>query len=233
MLVGAGQHRLDAQRRGSVRGAVVDAATGEAVPQAIVSIVGRGLFDTTDARGRYQIRGVPSGSVMIHARRIGFEPAISPPYTLLPDSVLLVQFELTPLPVNLPPVEIRGEAPEPRAAIGARILRREDLPGRGNLLDALQGVVAGVQTTGRREDTRITIRGSHADVLYVIDGTVVTPPLTFYIDTQDVQCVEVRRGYRSAQEFRPSISGQLYSGVILIWTRGSLEPQPKECSGGS
>jgi len=231
VLVGAGQHRLDAQHRGSVRGVVLDAATGEAVPLAIVSIVGRGLYDTTDAAGRYQIRGVPAGSVLVNARRIGFQPATSPPYTLLPDSVLLVQFELTPQPVNLERVEVRGKAPEPRAAIGARILRRDHLPGRGNLLDALQGVVAGVQTTGRREDTRLTIRGSHADVLYVIDGTVVRPPLTFYIDTQDVQCVEVRRGYRAAQEFRPSISGQLYSGVILIWTRGSLEPQPRECTG--
>lgn len=231
VLACMGQLRLDAQRAGTVRGVVLDATTGEAVPLVLVSIVGRALHDTTDARGRYEIRGVPPGPVAVHARRIGFQPLISPSYALLPDSVLLVHFEMTPQPVNLEGVEVRGEAPEPRAAIGARILQRADLPGRGNVLDALQGVVPGVQAYGRRDDTRVSIRGSHADVLYVIDGTVVTPPLTFYIDTQDVQCVEVRRGYRSAQEFRPSISGQLYSGVILIWTRGSLAPRPKECGG--
>ncbi len=229
MLASAVQLRLEAQRPGTVRGMVLDAATGEAVPLVLVSVVGRALHDTTDAEGRYEIGRVPPGPLSIHVRRIGYEPIISPSYTLLSDSVLLVHFEMTPQPVGLESVEVRGEAPEPRAAIGARILRRADLPGRGNVVDALQGVVAGVQTYGRREDTRVSIRGSHADVLYVIDGTVVTPPLTFYIDAQDVECVEVRRGYRSAQEFRPSISGQLYSGVILIWTRGSLAQQPKEC----
>jgi hypothetical protein len=224
-----GPLRLESQRPGTVRGAVFDAATGEEVPQVVVSLVGLGFRDTTDARGRYEFRGVPAGQVQVQARRLGFQPLISPSYTLRPDSVLLVHFEMTPHPVTLEGVEVRGEAPEPRAAIGAKVLRQADLPGRGSVLDALQGVVAGVQTSGRREDTRVTIRGSHADVLYVIDGTVVTPPLTFYIDTQDVECVEVRRGYRASQEFRPSISGQLYSGVILIWTRGSRAPQPKEC----
>ncbi|HLB35508.1 MAG TPA: carboxypeptidase regulatory-like domain-containing protein [Gemmatimonadales bacterium] len=228
-LVLGGRHQLEAQRSGSVRGVVLDAATAQVVPLVIVSVVGLVLRDTTDARGRYEIRGVPLGPVQVEARRLGFQPITSPVYALLADSILLVHFEMTPQAVTLEGVEVRGEPPEPRAAIGAKVLKQADLPGRGSILDALQGVVAGVQTSGRREDTRVTIRGSHADVLYVIDGTVVTPPLTFYIDTQDVECVEVRRGYRAAQEFRPSISGQLYSGVILIWTRGSLAPQPKEC----
>jgi hypothetical protein len=232
LLAGTGQARLEAQRSGTVRGMVLDAGTGGPVHLALVMIVGRGLHDTTDAEGRYEIRGVPPGPVMVSARRIGYQPLASPSYTLLSDSVLLVHFEMTPQPVDLEGVEVRGNPPEHRAAIGAKILRREDLPGRGNVLDALQGVVAGVQTTGRRDETRLRIRGSHAEALYVIDGTVVTPPLTFYVDSQDVQCVEVRRGYRAAQEFRPSITGQLYSGVILIWTRGSIAPQPKECTGG-
>lgn len=231
LLGGAGQLRVEAQRPGTVRGVVLDGGSGGAVPLAVVSIVGRGLRDTTDAEGRYEIRGVPPGPVVVHARRIGFQPITSATYTMLSDSVLVVHFEMTPQPVNLPGVEVRGEPPEARAAIGAKVLRPEDLPGRGNILDALQGVVPGVQTTGRRDDTRVTIRGSHAEVLYVIDGVVVTPPLVFYIDSQDVECVEVRRGYRAAQEFRPSITGPMYSGVILIWTRGSLAPQPKECSG--
>lgn len=224
-----GQVRLGAQRVGTVRGVVVDATNGQAVPMVIVSIVGRGLGDTTDAYGVYEITGVPSGSISIQARRIGFQPLISEHYALLPDSVLLLHFELTPQPVSLEGVEVRGEVPEARAAIGAKVLRPQDLPGRGNILSALQGVVAGIHASGRRDDVGIRARQSHASMLFVIDGTVVTPPLTFYIDTQDVECVEVRRGYRAAQEFRPSIRGEMYSGVILIWTRGSLAPQPREC----
>jgi hypothetical protein len=68
-------------------------------------------------------------------------------------------------------------------------------------------------------------------VLYVVNGSVITPPLQFYIDAADVDCVEVRRGYRAAQEFRRDILGPIYSGVVLIWTRGSTEPKPAQCYG--
>ena len=224
------QERLGAQRPGVVRGAVLDAGSGEAVPLVLISVVGRGLSDTTDASGFYEIRGVPAGSVSIQARRIGFALATSTAYILLPDSVLLIHFVLTPQPLELEGVEVYGTVPESRAAIGAQVLTPRDLPGRGNILSALQGVVAGLQTSGRREDVGVRARQSHSSMLYVIDGTVITPPLTFYIDTQDVRCVEVRRGYRAAQEFRASISGQMYSGVVLIWTKGSLAPQPRECT---
>ena len=128
-----------------------------------------------------------------------------------------------------PPRTGEGDPPPRRAAIGAQILTPKDLPGRGNILSALQGVVPGLQASGRREDAGVRARQSHASMLFVVDGTVITPPLTFYIDTQDVECVEVRRGYRASQEFRPSINGQTYSGVILIWTKGGLAPKPREC----
>jgi hypothetical protein len=224
-----GQPRLEAQRRGIVRGFVFDASTGNPVPMATVSLGDGSLGDTTDANGRYAIERVPAGPVLLQVRRIGYQFLVSQPYRLAADSLLIVHFELTPQPVSLDEVEVRAEVEERRAAIGARVLTPRDLPGRGNIITALQGVVPGLQTSGRRDDAGAVMRQSHSSVLYVIDGVVVTPPLTFYIDTQDVDCVEVRRGYRAAQDFRASISGQMYSGVILIWTKGSLAPRPREC----
>lgn len=221
---------LEAQRARTVRGAVRDAVSGAAVAQAVVSVVGGELKATTDEQGRYQIDGVVADSVQVNAQQVGFHPITTPVYYFGPDRVVVVDFRLAPLPVALPPLEVRGERREHRTAIGAKVLTPKDLPGRGNILSALQGVVPGLQTSGRRDDVGVRLRQSHASALFVIDGTVITPPLMFYIDTQDVACVEVRRGYRAAQEFRPSINSQPYSGVILIWTRGSQAPLPRECA---
>jgi hypothetical protein len=141
-----------------------------------------------------------------------------------------VSFKLAPITVLLPPVEVIGErAVAAPSMVGATLLTRTQLPKNGSIIEALQGAVPGLQTHGRGEYARQSIRGSRSDVLYVINGAVITPPLTFYIDAADVDCVEVRRGYRAANEIRPSFVGETYSGVILIWTRGSLTPRPEGC----
>ena len=227
-----GQMPLSAQRPGSVRGIVLDAITGAPVPQVVVSIVGGTLYATTDGAGKYLIPGIPPSLVRLNAQKVGFHPMMTAFYVVQSDSLVLADFRLAPLAVNLSTLEVHGERTEQRAAIGAKVLTPKDLPGRGNILSALQGVVPGIQASGRRDDAGVRARQSHASMLFVVDGTVVTPPLTFYIDTQDVECIEVRRGYRAAQEFRPSINGPTYSGVILIWTKGSLAPQPRECASG-
>ncbi len=83
---------------------------------------------------------------------------------------------------------------------------------------------------GRGDASGYSIRGG-ADVLWVIDGRVVEPPLTFRIGTHEVECVEVRRGQRAALEFRRSINSVRYSGVILVWTKGSTGRKPRQCLG--
>src|SRR5437870_3005364 len=52
---------LLAQQAGTVRGAVKDSATSVAVPGASIIVVGTRLGATTDAEGRYVIRGVTAG----------------------------------------------------------------------------------------------------------------------------------------------------------------------------
>jgi hypothetical protein len=69
-------------------------------------------------------------------------------------------------------------------------------------------------------------------VLHVLDGRVIRPPLTFYVEASIVECVEVRRGYRAVTEFKPSIAGENYSGVVLIWTQGALGSRPNKCVPG-
>jgi hypothetical protein len=215
----------------AIAGAVLDAVTGGPVADVRVTVVGSELWVRTDADGRYVIDGVPPGLVKVIAQGIGFHPITTPYYTLKPSETTTVNFKLAPLQIQLDPVEVIGEAPDEKQwAFGSRIITPEDLPARGDIVEVLQGVVASIRSVGRPGRTpRLSVRGSFDDVLYVLDGTVVKPPFTFYVDSGDVECVEVRRGTRAAAEFRPSIVGQLYSGVILIWTRGSSAPRPREC----
>lgn len=228
-LVASGPVPLPAQRTGTVRGVVLDSVTRAPLQKVVVTIEGRPYSATTDDDGAYQIHALVPGRVRLTAQKFGFRPITSSFYTVERGAVVVVDFTLAPLIVELDPVPVEGAPSERRAAIGAQVLRGEDLP-RGDLLTALRGTVPSLRTSGRRDDTRVRIRQSSSEVLYVIDGTVITPPLMFSIDSREVECVEVRPGYRAAQEFRPSINSEAYSGVVLIWTRGSRAPRPRECA---
>lgn len=214
----------------SVSGSVLDAVSGAPIPDVLVTIVGTDRSARTGSDGHYMIADIDPGLVKVVAQVIGYHPITTPYYNLKPGSTTPVNFKLAPLRVQLDPIEITGERTTEAWAFGSRILRKEDLPARGNVIEALDGVVAGLRRLGRREDTRVSLRGSQQDVLYVLDGVVVKPPFTFYVDAGDVECIEIRRGYRAVQEFRPSIYGETYSGVILIWTKGSLARKPRECT---
>lgn len=220
---------LSAQNPGEIRGVVTDALSGAPLAGVVVTIVGSDLIATTDGEGAYALP-VPPGLIKVSAQVIGFVPITTPYYSVRPDSTVAVDFRLAPISVALDPVEVTGQRGQrSEVGIGAQVLTPEQLPKRGNILDALTGVVPGLSTTGRRDDTAVRARGSMRQVLYVVNGVVITPPLTFYIDASEVECVEVRRGYHAAAEFRHSLSGETYSGVILIWTTGSNAPKPGSC----
>ncbi|HEX9754181.1 MAG TPA: TonB-dependent receptor [Gemmatimonadales bacterium] len=61
---------------GSVRGRVADSA-GAAIAGAVLTVDGTGLRATSDARGGFEIRGVPSGDRTVRARLLGFQPVAS------------------------------------------------------------------------------------------------------------------------------------------------------------
>jgi len=223
-----------AQSVGKVQGRVVDALSREPIPDVIVSVVGSALSSGTDEQGNYTIDSVMPGLVKVKAQILGYVPITTDYYTILPDSAIPVDFSLAPVLYELEQVEVTGQSPERRwvPRQGAVVLTKEQIPQRGDILNALHGLLPSVRVRGRRDDTRMVIRNAEADVLYVVDGNVIRPPLTFYIDAAQVECVEVRRGFSAVAEFKPSIVGENYAGVVLIWTRGALGPRPRACMPG-
>jgi hypothetical protein len=220
-----------AQAPGTITGVVTNAISGAPVANARVTV--RGFPDTamTDGEGWYTLEGVVPGLVKVYAQSIGYVPIMTPYYSVMPNSTRYVDFKLAPLVVQLDTLRITGA--RPGRGRGSEVITREQLPSQGSILDALRGAVAGLRVTGRHDGTRVKARSSRSDMLYVIDGIVVRPPLTFHIDAQDVDCVEIRRGYRAVSEYKASLNSEPYSGVILIWTRGSIDRRPAECFNGS
>ncbi|UCD23975.1 MAG: carboxypeptidase regulatory-like domain-containing protein [Gemmatimonadota bacterium] len=225
---------MSAQNTGSISGQVVDALTREPISDVIVSVVGSALSSGTDAEGFYTIDSVLPGLVKVKAQILGYVPITTDYYTVQPDSSVPVDFHLAPVLYELEGVEVTGQSPQRTWARhqGAVVLKKEDIPQHGDILSALQGLVPAVRVRGRRDDTRMVVRNAEADVLYVVDGSVIRPPLTFYIDAAQVDCVEIRRGFSAVVQFKPSIVGENYSGVVLIWTRGALGPRPRDCVPG-
>ena len=63
-----------AAQTGTVRGQVTDAATGEAIPIARVSVEGTRIRARTSQDGRYTLSGIPPGNVVVVAELLGYEP---------------------------------------------------------------------------------------------------------------------------------------------------------------
>ena len=59
---------------GTIRGQVTDAATGEAIPIARISVEGTRLRARAGEDGRYELVRVPAGSVVVVAELLGYEP---------------------------------------------------------------------------------------------------------------------------------------------------------------
>ena len=64
--------RAAAQTTGALRGVVTDKATGRPLEGATVTVMGTSLSGATDAQGRYQIRGLSSGTYTVRATAIGY-----------------------------------------------------------------------------------------------------------------------------------------------------------------
>ena len=225
---------IHGQQVGQISGQVTDAITGDPVVDVMVSVMGTTLAVGTDAEGRYSIDGVAPGLIRIKAQLLGFVPITTDYYTVFPDTTVAVNFKLAPVVYELDAVQVTGENPsrEYQYVQGSQLLTKEHLPGQGDILTALQGLIAGVRTRGTREDTRLVVRGAEADVIYVVDGNVIRPPLTFNIDVSDVACVEIRKGFSAVMEFKPSAIGPTYAGVVLIFTDSYIGARPRACVSG-
>src|SRR5918996_5373949 len=86
--------RAAAQQQSAVAGRVVDQATQQPVPGALVLLVGTNRSVQTAQDGRYRLEGVPPGRATIQVRAIGFASA-SQAVTVTAGAAAELDFSLT------------------------------------------------------------------------------------------------------------------------------------------
>ncbi len=65
--------------------------------------------------------------------------------------------------------------------------------------------------------------------LLVVDGVVMNVPAPVDVQQHSIECVELRPGRTATLEYRRGRIDDGTDGLVLIWTRGSPEPKPRDC----
>lgn len=234
--------RLAAAQSGTIAGTVVATGTQEALPGALVSVVGTSLRAQTDARGQFRLSGVSGTTATIEVRRIGYAQArIS---ARVGDET--VQVVLTPSATSLDAVIVTGttgaaQKRELGNAIGQ--INASEIVGTAPILSMqslLNGRTAGVvimPTAGTvGSGSQIRIRGQASlslgnnPLIFVdgvrVDNRVATGPVSQAFGSSpisrlndfnpnDIESIEVLKGPSAATLYGTEAA----NGVINIITK--------------
>jgi hypothetical protein len=170
---------------GTVRGRLASEVRPVPFARVDLAVAGERLATVADASGRYQIE-VPAGDAELAVEHLGYVP-LAIRVTAPPGSSVVVDLELTAVPVPLPGVDILGgrhaaRDDPPDAGTASRALTEVDLqalevgPGVGQ--PGLADVVSAIPGNDPDDATDVLfMRGSSADLkLVLLDGVPVYTP---------------------------------------------------------
>ncbi|HEX6040030.1 TonB-dependent receptor [Longimicrobium sp.] len=171
-----------AQEAGGVRGTVTDQATRRPLPGARVTVAGTPRGAVTDARGAYQLTGVPAGTRVLRVELLGYSP-VERAVAVAAGQTITADFSLGESAISLDELVVVGYGTERRGELTAAVSSVEgaaiaDQPVAG-LDAALQGRVAGVQVVQNAGNPgnapTVRVRGAASisasnQPLYVVDG---------------------------------------------------------------
>ena len=112
LLLAVVSHRSAAQAppSGRITGRVIDAATGHALHDVVVQVVGTTLGGATNVDGRYRLQGVVPGTVTLYFRRIGYAAKTVTGLMLAPGSNLEQDVALPPASAALAEIVVTASA---------------------------------------------------------------------------------------------------------------------------
>lgn len=229
-----------AQEGALVQGAVTDATSRRRVVGVTVSF-GEGLTAVTDGRGRFEIKNLPTGTYHVRLSRIGYRLKTFdlPLGERDAKDAIFLDVSLEPLPVELEPLEVRGDTStivaygrladfyrRRRMGMGGRFFARQDIDRRNPLYvsDLLRTVPGAWFTYDRWGDQYISFRSfgrGRCSATLWLDGVRV--PQGFggvdaWVLPHDVEGIEVYNSdLTTPAELWGSFGGGC--GTIAIWTR--------------
>jgi Carboxypeptidase regulatory-like domain/TonB-dependent Receptor Plug Domain/Gram-negative bacterial TonB protein C-terminal len=238
LVLAAAPMPLHAQSAGAIRGVVRD-SVGGVVANARVAIRGTAIQAISDADGAYRLARVPAGGGVLEARRLGYRPAATP-VNVSAGSELQIDVELSPVPEQLAPVQVRREAEvfdSRLAGFNARkskhvgyIVTRErlDRMSSARFVDALRQMPGLSIRTLRGGVVTVSLRGARCSPIFYMDGfpsTAGTMDLDM-IDLAGVEGIEVYSGMSSTPAEFMTVEGTETCGVIAVWSR-PFRPKPR------
>ncbi len=202
---------------GTLSGVVKDAATGEPIPFANVSIEENGRIVTggmTDFDGKYSIKPIPAGKYTVKASYVGFAALQYNNVQIPAGKITFQDFSLKPSAEILQEVEIKDykvpliskDATESGGTITSEDIAK--MPGRS--ATAVATTVAGVYS----EDGEVgSIRGARSEgTVYYVDGVKVRGSSS--IPKSAIEQVTVITGGLAAKY------GDATGGIISVTTKG-------------
>jgi len=209
---------------GTITGRVVDSATHQPLAGVTVSVEGTTRGTATQSDGTFRLSGVPAGSQIIRARRIGYNPQLRN-VAVGSGASAAVDFALVPSASLLDQVVVVGYSTQRKSDITGAVSTVDvaDLQARrvADVAQVLQGQVAGVQITQSTgapgEDISIRIRGEgtigNNSPLFIVDG-IPTRDISF-LNPADMNSLTVLKDAAAASIYGSRAS----AGVIVITTK--------------
>lgn len=170
---------------GTVRGVVTDAVSQAPVEAVDISIVGTNVRTVSGARGEFVLVGVPEGTPVIRAERIGYT-TVAQAVTVVAGQTVVVNLSLQSNAIALDELVVVGYGTQQRRALSSSVAsvsadEISNVPLAG-VDAALQGRAPGVQITQNAGNPgngiTVRVRGAASlsagnDPLWVIDGVPV------------------------------------------------------------
>jgi len=236
-----------AQSTASISGIVADSATGRPIPSVQVLVVGTSRGAVTDDVGRYTIRGLGAGSVVVRTQRIGYAP-VSRTVTLVDGETAQANFSLAAVARVLAEVVTVGYGTDTRASVSnavttvtGELLASSPVAG---VDQALQGKAAGVQVTQNAGNPgngiTVRVRGAASltasnQPLFVVDGVPINNESISQLDVggQDITGVTTLNPdeIESITVLKDAAAAAIYgsrgsNGVIMVTTKRGRSGAP-------
>lgn len=203
---------------GGIEGAVRDAATGEELPGAALSLPALRLGGVSDARGRFRITDVPVGRHDLHVTLLGYRPTIIPGVDVHPDQRTRLTIALEPAAIGLEEVVVTLERPPVQRdntatayGVSGEELRLLPVDSPADVLRLKPGVAGEGNVRG----------GRTGEVAYLLDGLPLQDQITggviARIPLGSVAGTSILTG-----GFEPEY-GNALSGVVNIVTRSATD----------
>jgi outer membrane receptor protein involved in Fe transport len=207
---------ITAQEKGTIKGKVKDAKTGEGLPVVNVKVKGTYYGAVSDFDGNYTIPNISQGSYTLEFSIVGYTQVQRTDVRVIANKETTVDQNLQETVLSLgQEVVIVGEKPlvNLEETASKRSITTEDLKATAvkDVKDVVSQQVGVVQT-----DNEIHIRGGRAsENAYLLDGVSIQDPLAgtgfgLQLSTEAIQDIDVITGGYNAEY------GQATSGVVNV-----------------